>query len=111
MKKTFVLILLFLFIIVPIAGAKLAVNCEVKEVKRHELLVTLSWNAQIQSDKQWDLCDLIITLQDIKGEEIYQIRESVEIKVGDNSFSGLEICDLGLWKQTEKYTATLDCVF
>jgi len=111
MKKMFTLVLLFLFIIVPIAGAKLAVNCEVKEVSRHELLVTLSWKANIQSDKKWDLCELIITLQDIKGDEIYQIRESVELKVGDNSFSGLEICDLKLWKQTEKYTATLDCVF
>ena len=111
MRKIITLIMLSLFITVPIAAAKLAVNCEVKEVKRHELLVTLAWNANIQSDKQWDLCDLIITLQDIKGEEIYQIRESVELKVGDNSFSGLEICDLRLWKQTEKYTATLDCVF
>lgn len=111
MKKLLVLILLFLFLIVPIAGAKLAVNCEVKEVRRHEVLVTLSWNANIHSDKKWDLCDLIITLQDLKGEEIYQIRESVELSVGDNSFSGLEICDLDLWKRTEKYTATLDCVF
>jgi hypothetical protein len=111
MKKILALILLLLFIIVPVAGAKLTVNCEVKEVKRHELLVTLSWNADIHSDKKWDLCDLIITLQDINGDEIYQIRQSIELGVGDNSFSGLEICDLNLWKRTEKYTATLDCVF
>jgi len=110
MKGSFILTLLLLFLIAPAASAKLTVQCDLKKVSQHELLVTLEWDATIHSDKAWGACDLIITFHDKEGNEIYRIKEDLQLKVGSNSFSGMEICSTEIWKLTGKFKATVDCI-
>jgi hypothetical protein len=84
---------------------------EIKEVAKHQMLVTFSWHVDIQSDKAWDGCDLKISFRDSKGEEIYTVKETIVLKVGQNAFSGTEVCQADIWKRVVKYVTTLDCVF
>ncbi|MFC1579599.1 hypothetical protein ACFL4N_01660 [Thermodesulfobacteriota bacterium] len=102
--------LCFFLFILPLQ-AKPVVECEVKKVVQHKLLVTFAWKAKITSDKGWDACDLSISFLDGKGREVYEIRERLNLKVGDNTFEGNEICDSAIWQRMRKYITTLDCVF
>lgn len=95
----------------PPLHAKPKITPEIREVARHRMLVTFTWDVKIESDKAWDGCDLKITFHDAKGKEIYAVKETIALKVGRNSFSGTEICSLDIWKQVAKYVTTLDCVF
>ena len=112
MKRLIIITILFIFIIIaPSANAKLDVKCDITEISTHELLVTLGWKVTVQSDKSWDACDLVIRFLDEKGKEIFLIRETKKVKVGNNSFSGCEICDSEIWKRVRKYVASFDCIF
>jgi hypothetical protein len=91
--------------------AKPKITYEIREVARHKMLVTFSWNVTIESDKSWDGCDLRISFHDGKGNEMYAIKEAIALKVGRNSFNGAEICSVEVWKRVAKYVTTLDCVF
>jgi len=103
-------ILLCLLVISPL-HAKPKITYEIKEVAKHQMLVTFSWHVDIQSDKAWDGCDLKISFRDSKGDELYAVKETIGLKVGQNSFSGTEICSASIWKRVAKYVTTLDCVF
>ena len=109
-RLLFFLGLSFIFLLAPGAIAKLGVKCNVEKIAQHELLVTLSWKVNVNSDKNWDACDLVISFRDREGIEIHQIKETLQLKIGDNSISGIEICDAEIWQSTEKFTATLDCI-
>jgi hypothetical protein len=111
MARTTVLAILFFFLLIPPLYAKPVVECEVKKVAQHKLLVTFAWKAVITSDKNWDACDLTISFLDSRGREVYVIRERVHLKVGKNAFEGNEICDSEIWRRMRKYITTLDCVF
>ncbi|MBN2034023.1 MAG: hypothetical protein JW836_12155 [Deltaproteobacteria bacterium] len=91
--------------------AKPKITYEIREVARHQRLVTLSWDVTIHSDKTWDGCDLKISFHDGKKNEIYAFKETIALKVGRNSFSGTEICPVEIWNRVAKYITTLDCVF
>jgi hypothetical protein len=91
--------------------AKPKITPEIKEVARHKMLVTFSWEVTVQSDKASDGCDLKISFHDAKGNEIYAVKEVIALKVGRNSFNGTEICSVDVWKRVAKYVTTLDCVF
>lgn len=106
----FVLVFSFLLLVSPLhANPKVA--CEIKEIARHQSLVTFSWHVIIQSDKVRDGCDLRISFRDSKGEEIYFVRETIALNLGRSVFSGTEVCALESWKRVVKYITTLDCVF
>ena len=92
-------------------NAKPKITPEINEIARHQTLVTFSWDVTIHSDKIWEGCDLKITFHDAKGKEVYAIKETVALKVGRSSFSGIEICSIDIWKRVAKYVTTLDCVF
>ena len=113
MMKRLIIIasLLILLITATSANAKLVVKCEVNEVSTHELLVTLSWKVAVQSDKNWDACDLVISFLDDGGKEIFVINETKKVRAGSNSFSGSEICDSQIWNRVRKYIASFDCIF
>jgi len=102
--------LCFFLLILPL-HAKPVVECEVKKVAQHKLLVTFAWKATITSDKGWDACDLSISFLDGKGREVYKIHERLNLKVGKNNLEGNEICDSAIWQRMRKYITTLDCVF
>jgi hypothetical protein len=91
--------------------AKPKITPEIREVARHRMLVTFSWDVTIQSDKTWDGCDLKIAFHDAKGNEIYSLKEIIALKVGHNSFSGTEICSIDIWDRRARTVTTLDCVF
>ena len=91
--------------------AKPKITPEIREVARHQMLVTFAWDVTIHSDRAWDGCDLKITFHDGKGKEIYAVKETIALKVGRNSFSGTEICSIDVWTRVAKYVTTLDCVF
>jgi hypothetical protein len=91
--------------------AKPKVECEIKKIAEHSLLVTFSWQVSVNSDKAWDGCDLKISFRDGKGQEIYTVKETIALKVGQNAFSGTEVCQADIWKRVAKYVTTLDCVF
>lgn len=91
--------------------AKPRVECEIKKIAEHSLLVTFSWQVSVNSDKAWDGCDLKISFRDSRGAEIYAVKETIALKVGRNAFSGTEICRADIWKRVVKYVTTLDCVF
>ena len=110
-KFSFLLALSALFLVSSFADAKPIVKCDVKEVSKHPLLVTLEWRVSIFSDKAWDGCDLRISFQDNKGQEIYFVKEILKLKAGQNEFSGTDICNRDVWKRVLKYVTTLDCQF
>ena len=111
MKKIFIFCFLLFFLMVPALVAGPIVDCDVKKISQHELLVTFSWEVTVQSDKDWDVCDLTISFHDGEGHEIYAVFDRLEIKIGSNYFSGHEICSTKTWNRIEKYLTTLDCVF
>ena len=112
MKKISILCFLIVFLISsPAVIARLSVKCDIEKIAQHELLVTLSWKVSVYSDKDWDACDLIISFKDSQGHKIHTLSERLRLKAGPNSFTGHEICDTKIWKRTERYVATLDCVF
>jgi hypothetical protein len=113
MNKKFGLLLALyaLFLISGLAEAKPTVKCDVIKVSEHPLLVTFEWRVSIFSDKAWDGCDLRISFQDNKGQEIYFVKEILKLKVGQNEFSGSDICNRDVWKRAVKYVTTLDCQF
>ena len=112
MKRLIIIASLIIFLMAaPFASAKLNVKCEVTEISTHELLVTLGWKVNVESDKSWDACDLVISFLDDRGKEIFVINERKKVKVGNNSFSGSEICDSQTWRLVRKYVASFDCVF
>ena len=100
-----------LFLVAPLQAKPKITKHEVEAVAKHETLVTLFWKVVIQSDKAWDGCDLKISFRDSKGEEVYIVKETIALKVGENSFSGTEICPTDTWKSVVKFITTLDCVF
>jgi hypothetical protein len=113
MNKKFSLLLALyaLFLISSLAEAKPTVKCDVIKVSEHQLLVTFEWRVSIFSDKAWDGCDLRISFQDNRGQEIYFVKEILKLKVGQNEFSGTDICNRDVWKRAVKYVTTLDCQF
>jgi hypothetical protein len=108
---TLLAVLVSLLVAPPLhAKPKITTN-EIKEVAKHQMLVTFSWHVNIQSDKSWDGCDLKVSFRDGKGEEVYSVKETIALKLGENAFSGTEICPADIWKRVVKFVYTLDCVF
>lgn len=112
-KKMFCLILALcvLFALSCPVHAKPTVKCEVLKVSEHQLLVTFEWRVSILAEKSWDGCDLRISFQDNKGQEIFFVKEILKLKAGHNEFSGTDLCSRDLWKRAVKYLTTLDCQF
>ena len=71
-----------LFLVSSVAEAKPTVKCEVLKVSEHKLLVTFEWRVSILSDKAWDGCDLRISFQDSKGQEIFFCERNPETEGG-----------------------------
>jgi hypothetical protein len=110
-KIAFFLVLSVLFILSTQLDAKPTVKSDVFKVSEHQLLVTFEWRVSIFSDKAWDGCDLRISFQDSKSQEIFFVKEILKLKVGQNEFSGTDICSRDVWKRAVKYVTTLDCQF
>jgi hypothetical protein len=110
-KSGLLLALCALFFIATLTEAKPTVKCDVSKVSEHQMLVTFEWRVSIFSDKAWDGCDLRISFQDNKGQEVYFVKEILKLKVGQNEFSGSDICNRDAWKRVAKYLTTLDCQF
>jgi len=113
MKRKFGLLLAIavFFVVSSSVDAKPTVKCDVFKVSEHQMLVTFEWRVSIYSDKAWDGCDLRISFQDSKGQEIYFVKEILKLKVGQNEFSGTDICNRDIWKRAVKRLTTLDCQF
>ena len=104
------LFLAFFFSALPLAAGP-KVNCDVTLISKHSLLVTFSWRVTVYSDKSWDGCDLKISFRDKAGKEIHLVREVIKLKIGNNEYSGNDICDADTWQHIEKRITTLDCLF
>jgi len=112
MRKLGLLLALSVLLVVSSwVDAKPTVKCDVFKVSEHPLLVTFEWRVSIFSDKAWDGCDLRISFQDSKGQEIYFVKEILKLKIGQNEFSGTDICNRDVWKRAVKYVTSLDCQF
>ena len=111
MKKIFVSTIVVFFLLIPITSAKLTVKYSVNEISRHALMATLVWTLTVQSDKNYEACDMIISFKDKNGKDIYIIEERLRIKIGSHSYSGHEICSLKIWDRVEKQVASLNCLF
>jgi hypothetical protein len=106
------LLALGVFILISsFADAKPRVKSDVVKVSEHQLLVTFEWHVSVFSDKAWDGCDLRISFQDNKGQEIFFVKEILKLKTGQNEFTGTDICSRDVWKRAVKYVTTLDCQF
>lgn len=110
-KISTALCILFVLSMAISVHAEPKVSCEVKKVRQHDLLVTFLWNVSVVSEKKHDACDLSISFQDGQGQEIFVVKETLEVKAGSNAFEGHEICDIETWQRIKKYVAKLDCVF
>lgn len=114
-KKTMYVFLttaLFLSIIFPpSASARLDVSLEIEKVAEHSMLVTLTWSATIDADRDWDKCELILAFKDLKDREIHRVVEMVSIKKGVNKVTGYEICETEIWEKTRKFAGNLNCGF
>lgn len=100
-----------LFVLSGWLQAKPTVKSDVFKVSEHQLLVTFGWRVSIFSDKAREGCDLRISFQDGKGQEIHFVKEILKLKVGQNEFSGTDICSRDIWKRAVKYVTSLDCQF
>lgn len=110
-KLAFLLALCALVFTSSLAEAKPKVKSDVVKVAEHQLLVTFQWRVSIFSEKAWDGCDLRISFQDSKGQEIFYVKEILKLKTGQNEFSGTDICSREVWTRSVKYVTTLDCQF
>ena len=111
MKRIGFLCFLILLLFFSNAQAKPRVTCEIREVRRHHMLVTYEWQVRIDSSRKWDACGMTISFLDRKGNELFNIRQDVKLAVGRNEFKGGDICDKATWKRIDKYVTTLDCIF
>jgi len=98
-------------VLAPSASAKLEVNLEVNKVAEHAKLVTLTWKATIESDRDWDGCELHISFRDAKDREIHQIKTMLSLQTGPNEITGHEICEISVWERTRKFAGKLNCGF
>jgi len=103
--------LALVLILAPAAPAKLEVELEVRKVSEHSVLVTLTWEARIQSDRDWDGCELVISFRDLRDREIHRINKSMRLEKGLNEISGHEICEASVWDRTHKFSGQLNCGF
>ena len=110
-KKIILTGIILLIAMVSDANAELKVTCDVEVLSEHELTVTLGWKVTVISDKKWDACDLIISFRNKGQVELFQIKERMELKRGNNQFTGYDICEIETWKQVKKYVTSFDCVF
>ena len=111
MRKTFIFCFILIFLMASAANAKPTVKCNINKIAQHKLLVTFTWEITVYSDKNWQVCELVISFRDGKGDEIYTVQDRLKLKIGPNSFMGHEICDTKIWGRIKKYVTTLDCVF
>lgn len=95
----------------PAASAKLEVSLEVNKVAEHAKLVTLTWIATIQSDRDWEGCELYISFRDGQDREIHQIKTMLSLHTGPNEVTGHEICEVSVWERTHKFAGRLNCGF
>jgi hypothetical protein len=103
--------LFIVFSSVPNALARLEVSLEVDKVAEHSMLVTLTWTAVIDADRDWDNCELVIAFRDLRDRELHRVEEMVSIKKGVNKITGHDICKSALWEKTRKFTGNLNCGF
>ena len=104
-------ILVFALVLAPAASAKLEVELDVQKVSEHSVLVTLTWEARIQSDRDWDGCELVISFRDLRDREIHRINKTMRLEKGLNEVSGHEICEASVWERTQKFSGKLNCGF
>lgn len=115
MKKSFLLSLLAAVFVLgvstaPHASSGLEVQLlEVQEVSKHSVLVTLSWTVAVQSDRDWDSCELVVLFLDVQGREIHRISKMLGVKKGRSEFTGHEICETSVWDKTQRYSGRLSC--
>jgi hypothetical protein len=93
-----------------VADSKPRVTCEVDVVARHPSLVTFTWRVTVESERDSDACDLIISFLDGSGTEVHALREILSVKAGRSTFSGHDVCDSIIWDRIKKYVTTFDCV-
>jgi hypothetical protein len=103
--------LALVLILAPAASAKLEVELDVEKVSEHAVLVTLTWEARIQSDRDWDGCELVISFRDPRDREIHRITKTMSLRKGLNRVSGHEICESSTWERTRKFSGKLNCGF
>lgn len=116
MKKSFLLSLLAaVFVLVvstaPHASSGLEVQLDVQEVSKHSVLVTLSWTVTVQSDRDWDSCELVVLFLDGQGREIHRISKMLGVKKGRSELTGHEICETSVWDNTHRFSGRLNCGF
>lgn len=111
MGKRFCCALFFCLLIAAPAQGRLTAKCEVKVVSQHPNLVTFTWEGSVESDKNWEACDLVISFLDAEGKQIHEVRETIRVRAGRNTISGFDICEAQIWKRIKKYVTRLDCVF
>lgn len=101
---------LFLAVIPPPASSSgLQVTLDVQEVAKHSVLVTVSWTVTIQSDRDWEGCELLISFRDGGDREIHRITKTLSLKKGRNSVTGHDICETSVWDRTHKFSGKLNC--
>lgn len=98
-------------VLAPAASARLEVSLEVSRVAEHAKLVTLTWKATIESDRDWDGCELHISFRDAQDREIHQITTMLSLRTGRNEVTGHEICETSVWERTHKFAGKLNCGF
>ncbi len=104
-------VLVLTLVLAPATPAKLEVELEVRKVSEHSVLVTLTWEARIQSDRDWDGCELVVSFRDLQGREIHRINKTMRLEKGLNEVSGHEICEASVWERTQKFSGKLNCGF
>lgn len=98
-------------LLAPVASAKLEVRLEVNKVAEHAKLVTLTWTAAIESDRDWEACELYISFRDAQDREVHRITTMLSLHSGQNEVSGHEICEISVWERTHKFAGKLNCGF
>ncbi|MCF8062825.1 MAG: hypothetical protein K9M82_09935 [Deltaproteobacteria bacterium] len=98
-------------VLAPAASARLEVELDVQKVSEHSVLVTLTWAARIEADRDWEGCELVISFRDLRDREIYRITRTLSLRNGLNEVTGHEICESSVWERTRKFAGKLNCGF
>jgi hypothetical protein len=99
------------FIPSPAASSGLQVELDVQEVSVHAALVTLSWKVVIQSERDWEGCELLISFRDGQDREVHRITKELRVQKGRSEVTGHDICEAQVWKRTHKFSGKLNCGF
>ena len=90
-------------------GGGMVTRADVKEIKRTDAIVKLSWEAEVTSDEALGRCTLVISFLETRGFELAATLEHVVIPEGSSHHTGTYLCSPGIADKIRDFKIFLQC--